>query len=274
MQEVVMTFKEPASKKFQTKSQSGFTLIEILMALVLIGILTYVSLQVISGSVSDARFDETVQEMHVIADAIVGNKNLQEGGSRTSFGYFGDVGALPSAIGDLTTKPGTVSAYTVSTTNRTGYGWNGPYLQTGDNNADYTTDAWGTAYVYDSAAGTLKSYGADKVAGGTSFNQDILLSFPTSERLATVSGFVSSAGGPPAIACKVQLNYPDGNGGLTQSLQDMGANGSFSFTNVPYGVRSIAVGCPDMATIKIGPVVITVDKPKVFVPATQLDLNP
>lgn len=262
-----------------SKNQRGFTLIEVLMVLMLIGILTYVSLEAINSSTNDAKFQETNDEMHMIADAIVGSRKLNESGSRTSFGYYGDVGALPPTIGGLTTMPGTVSVYTVNSTARTAVGWNGPYLEQGDTSVDYTTDGWGTAYVYDNVAGTLTSYGADKVAGGTGLNQDIVISFPTNERQATVQGFVSVAGAPPTTASygQVELNYPNGTGGLTQSLQYVGSGtgGSFSFSNVPYGIRSITVYKPDKATAVspniLGPFVITVDKPKTLVPSSILD---
>jgi prepilin-type N-terminal cleavage/methylation domain-containing protein len=259
------------------RNQRGFSLIEILMALMLISILTYVTLEVVDSSINDAKFDETYQEMQAISNAIMGNPKLQEGGSRTSFGYFGDVGAMPTGIADLITIPGGYTAYTVSSANRTAHGWNGPYLEQGDAASDYTTDAWGTAYVYNAGAGTLVSYGANKVAGGTGLNQDITLTFPAAERLATVEGFVSDAGGPEE-SCEVEINYPNGTGGLAQSQYTCtaGAKGYFTFANIPYGVRSITVYQPTKAapTDSVGPVVITVDKPKVHVPANQLDINP
>ena len=261
-------------------NQKGFSLIEILMVLLLIGILTYVSLEAINNSVSDARFQETVDEMRVIGEAIVGNKKLQEGGTRTSFGYWGDVGALPTVIGDLTVRPAAVSAYTVSTASRTGYGWNGPYLESGDAAVDYTTDAWGNAYIWSPAAvpPTLVSRGSDGAAGGTGLAQDITISFPTNERVATVEGFVSNAGGPIAAIADVELNYPNGTGGLTQTIYPatVAGKGYFTFASVPYGVRSITIYTPTKAgsTNTKGPFVITIDKPKVFVPANQLDFNP
>lgn len=259
--------------------KNGFTLIEILMALMLISILTYVSLEAINSSVNDSRFQETVDEMHAISEAMVGNPKLQESGSRTSFGYFGDVGAMPASISDLITKPATVSAYAVNSSARTSVGWNGPYLAQGDSSVDYTTDGWGTAYVY-STAGTpsITSYGADKVAGGTGLNQDITITFPSSERLATVQGFVSNAGGPQESG-DVELNYPNGTGGLSNPIYTLtvGNKGYFTFSNVPYGIRSITVYRPSRASPTIGtlgPIVITVDKPTVVVPAAQLDVNP
>ncbi|MEZ4873143.1 MAG: prepilin-type N-terminal cleavage/methylation domain-containing protein [Bdellovibrionales bacterium] len=95
-------------------SNRGFTLIEILMVIVLVGILSVVSVEVITDSVDDAKFDETVDEMRAIQYAIVGNPKLRDKGARTSFGYYGDVGALPTSISDLITKPGAVAAYSVN----------------------------------------------------------------------------------------------------------------------------------------------------------------
>jgi len=264
----------------RVRFSSGFTLIELLMVLILVSVLTVVSIEAINSSMDDSRFQETLNEMRAISDAIVGNRDLREGGTRTSFGYFGDVGALPAAIGGLTTIPGGVSAYTVNSTARTAYGWNGAYLQGGDSGTDYTSDAWGTAYVYSPGATppTLVSYGADGVAGGTGLDQDITISWPVAERTATVEGFVSSAGSPYTAGAEAELNYPNGSGGLTQSLDTNLAaeNGHFSFTSVPYGVRSITIyqGTKAAPTATIGPVIITVDRPQVLVPANQLDFSP
>lgn len=261
-------------------NQSGFTLIEILMVLILIGILSMASIDLVTDSVDESKFDETVAEMRTIQTAIIGDNSLRENGVRTSFGYFGDVGAMPAAIGDLITRPGTVSAWAVNTTERTGYGWNGPYLQGGDSGTDYTTDGWGNAYVYTPAGSppTLVSRGADGAAGGTGLDQDITISFPTTDRLATVEGFVSTAGGPFTTAAEAELNAPNGTGGLSQTLDtDLSTeNGHFSFTNVPYGVRSITIYDPSKAgvTSQIGPIVITVDRPNYVIPAEQLDFNP
>lgn len=266
--------------RFSSKIQSGFTLIEMLMAIILIAIVSVVSIEAINDSVDDMRFQETVDEMKAISDAIIGNDKLREGGSRTSFGYFGDVGALPSVIGDLLTKPAAVSAYTVSSIHRTAYGWNGPYLTGGDSGTDYTKDAWGRSYVYSPSATppTLVSYGADGVAGGTGLDQDITITWPVAQRTATVEGFVSDAGSPFTSGAEAELNYPNGTGGVTQSLDTNLAaeNGHFSFSNVPYGVRSIKIykGTKASPTATIGPVIITVDRPQVLVPANQLDLNP
>ncbi|MEZ4873144.1 MAG: hypothetical protein R2827_13075 [Bdellovibrionales bacterium] len=58
------------------------------------------------------------------------------------------------------------------------------------------------------------SRGADGVAGGTGLDQDITVSFPASERNATVTGFISDQGGPFTTAAEAEVNSPDGAGGI------------------------------------------------------------
>ncbi len=263
-----------------SQKNAGFTLVEILMVIILVGILSAVSVSVLNDSVDDGRFDETLSEMRTIRDAVIGNQKLREGGTRTSFGYFGDVGAMPAVIGDLTTIPAGVTAWVVDSAERTSYGWNGPYLSGGDSGADYTTDAWGTAYVYTPGAvpPTLVSLGADRAVGGTELNQDITINMPATERLATVEGFVSDSGGPYTGDLQIELNYSSGTGGLNQAMVTKASpsDGHFSFASVPFGVRSITVyqGTKAVPISTVGPVVITVDRPNVMVPANQLDINP
>src|SRR3712207_8217999 len=67
--------------------------------------------------------------------------------SRTSFGYHGDVGALPSSINDLITRPLTVAAYSANTANRHMFGWNGPYLDTSDRSEEHTSELQSRQYL-------------------------------------------------------------------------------------------------------------------------------
>jgi len=176
--------------------------IEILMAIVLISIVTLVAMDVISDTVSEGRFEETVSKMTAIQNAMIGDSSLMESGSRTSFGFLGDVGAIPTAaqgIASLVSQPTpALPAYAMNATARFGLGWNGPYLSNMSSGTDYTKDGWGNAFVYSPTASppTLVSYGANGVAGGTGLDQDITVNLPTEMRTATVNGFICSAGGP------------------------------------------------------------------------------
>lgn len=259
----------------------GFTVIELLMVMLLVGILAVVAVDVVSDTTSESRFEETVNRLKQIQNAMIGDPNLKEGGARTSFGYLGDVGGIPTAgqgLAALTTNPGVpVAGYAINSTVRFGIGWNGPYLSGGNSGTDYTTDLWGNALVYSPAAvpPTVVSRGSDGAAGGTGFAQDITVSMPVELRVATVRGFICVNGAPFTASAEVQLNYPNGSGVLTQTTDAVipAENGQFSFANVPMGIRSITVYIPSIAapTQTIGPVVITVDKPNFLVPCSQVD---
>ena len=262
------------------RNQKGFTLIELLMVILLIGILSVISITVLPDSVNESRFNQTIEKMNQLRNAMIGNPEIREGSTRTSFGYLGDVGAIPAAISSLLTIPGGVSAYATSTTARFGMGWNGLYLTGANTNADYTKDAWGTAFVYTPGASppTLVSRGADLAAGGTGFDQDITVNLPTELTTATVSGFICQSGGPFASSAQVELNTPDGLGALTQTLVSLVPvdKGQFSFAAVPMGVRSISVYVPSKAaaTQTIGPVLITVSQINFSVPCHLIDISP
>ena len=259
----------------------GFTLIETLMVIALIGILSVVTFDVITDTLTESRFDETVAKMNQIKSAMLGNPDIREVSTRTSFGFLGDLGAIPTlaqGISALVTNPG-LPVYAISASGRFGLGWNGPYLTGSGSGVDYTTDAWGTAFVYSPTASppTLVSYGADKVAGGTGFNQDITVTMPTEMTTATVSGFICQSGAPFANAAEVQLNYPNGLGVRTQPTQVLAPadNGQFSFSSIPYGVRSVTIYRPSKAgaTSTLGPIVFTVDKPNFIIPCDRIDIN-
>ncbi len=248
------------------------------MVVALMAIVGAVTIGLISSSVDETRFNETSAKLKHIRDAMIGDVHIQEANTRTSFGFLGDVGAIPTAITDLVTNP-TLPAFAVDQTVRFGIGWNGPYL-IGAPNEDFTTDAWGRAIVYAPAAvpATLTSLGADGTTGGTGLNEDIVVTLPTELTTATVSGFVCQSKGPFILSAQVELNYPNGSAVLTQSevLVAPADKGYFSFASVPFGVRSITIYVPSKAapTQTIGPVLMTIDHPNFVVPCNLIDVSP
>lgn len=265
-------------------SESGFTLIEALMVIVLTGIMAVVTLDVVGDTINESRFQSTMLKMRQIQNAMIGDPSIKENNTRTSFGFLGDVGAIPTAaqgIAALLSQPApALPVYAVNSTARIALGWNGPYLSGGNSGTDYTVDGWGNALVYNAAASppTLVSLGSDGAAGGTGFAGDISLALSNELRIASVQGFICSRGGPFKLAAQVELNTPNGAAILTQSLTSVTvANaGQFSFSSVPFGVRSLTVYIPTKAapTTTLGPVVLTIDKPNYLVPCNAIDVNP
>ncbi|MCM8833179.1 MAG: type II secretion system GspH family protein [Candidatus Omnitrophica bacterium] len=131
----------------------GFTLIEILITIALIGIVSFL-ISIRSSNISQqAKITNTIEEMRQLKMAIMGNPIL---GIK---GYYGDLGKLPNSLDDLVNKPSSEPNWDKFTER----GWNGPYIQ----NSGYDKDAWGNNYFYSSINGTITSAGPDGIFGTT-----------------------------------------------------------------------------------------------------------
>lgn len=254
-----------------------------LFSIIVIGILAVVSISVMSTDIDESRFDSTVEEMNQIKNAMIGNEALQDGGTRTSFGFLGDIGRIPTnaeGIAGLITKPAALPVWAVNTTGRFGVGWNGPYLLAGSSDTNFTSDSWGRAYVYDATLTppTIISRGADGAVGGAGLNQDITVALPADRRTGNVNGFIQKSSQPLALDSEARL-YSIVDGALTTTTVSIVAanSGRFQFSNVPFGVRSVMVAQPTIlapasASQSLGPIILTVDKPNVLVPSEQINL--
>ncbi len=138
--------------------QSGFTLVELVIIIVILGILAVVAVPKFGDMINSSKISATQSEMESLKRAIIGNPRVVAGGELVDRGYEGDVGATPTQLSDLVTKPSAVPAYNKITR----IGWNGPYID--DNNSDYLKDAWSNNYIYNQSGRTLKSVnGADTI---------------------------------------------------------------------------------------------------------------
>lgn len=141
--------------QFRFYRKSGFTLIELVIIIVVLGILAAVAVPKFADVSENSKTVATKKEMKAIRRAIVGNPDIVSGGEYIDRGFKGDVGFNPSQLSDLVVKPDSVSDY-----NRlTRLGWNGPYIDS--SNSDYLADAWGTAYEYVTSSGLIRSVGGD-----------------------------------------------------------------------------------------------------------------
>jgi prepilin-type N-terminal cleavage/methylation domain-containing protein len=133
------------------KSAKGFTLMELLVVLLIIGILSTVALRTIDATRDQSLFDQTSKEMGQLIQSITGNPDLTYDGRRIDFGYYGDMGRLPEQLKDLVQNPGDTN-------------WHGPYVRRtfGGDTAGYLYDAWGHLYSWDAPSGMLRSLGNGK----------------------------------------------------------------------------------------------------------------
>ncbi len=248
------------------KHSNAFTLIELVMVILLLGVLASVMVYFVGVEGDATRFDETKSRMDTIRNAILGDTTVDKEGHRQHFGYHGDWGSLPGSLSKLVTSQTPDRA--IDSTYGIGGGWRGPYLDLAFvGSQPITKDLWGRDFVYSSGSSppSLVSYGADAIAGGSVYNQDLTLTFESVFRLATVRGIV--ADGETRLSEKsVEIHYPVA-GTLTSFTTTTDANGSFSFPNVPFGVRSVKVVSPPV----LGPRQVVVDSSEFQVPSNILN---
>ena len=244
-------------KKYKSR---GFTLIELIMVIVLLGIVAATGVMVIGGIIRQQQFDATVKEMNELKMSNLGNPDLVQSGTRTSFAFVGDIGGLPAgnSIQPLVIQGGlptwaTTAAYHAATYPAepampdlgTGAGWKGPYIDNKrDDSGTYlaTLDGWGNAYVTTTltATGQVTSFGPNGASGG---GDDITIpeTSVASQLTGGVTGTVRGNQGNPVEGATVRIYYPNGSGNHTTSQTTTAADGTYSFPTIPIGRRTIRI---------------------------------
>jgi prepilin-type N-terminal cleavage/methylation domain-containing protein len=205
----------------------GFTLIEILMTIVVIGILATVALRSLQSGIDQSRIRGTQEEMDELVMAIAGNPNLYANGLRSDFGYVGDVGSVPSSLDNLMTNPG---SYTT---------WKGPYLgRRFTQDADgYKKDAWGNLYTFTSGI-TISSTGGG-VTAMTKSASSAVSDLTTTPVTGTITDAAGNPPGDSSAAITVRITYPNGTGGTTSATATPNGGGAFSVSGIPIGNHTI-----------------------------------
>lgn len=218
----------------QRRATAGFTLIEIVIIIAVLTILATAITPAILQQVMDTKIESTRKEAKALYEAIAGRPDVPG-----SFGFVGDMGRLPATFEELVRpRPGTL-LYSTTNTRGVGMGWKGPYINVGDSQDDYLTDAFNRPYT-GASTGQVRSAGPDGVVG----NEDDIVYPPaapvvgarvlvTLKRMAAED--ISYTLDPPLY--EVRLFYS--NNGQEAMLADNIA--PFIFENVPQGIHAVQV---------------------------------
>jgi prepilin-type N-terminal cleavage/methylation domain-containing protein len=210
---------------------AGYTLVEVMVVIVIIGILSTTALRTLKTVTTTTRIEETRQTLDRLATAIVGDPNVTSDGSRTSYGYVGDVGSMPANLTALVQNPGGYST------------WHGPYVRdqftTGGANTSYAKDAWGNAISY-SGGTTLSATG-----GGTNLTRVLAYSAGAILRNRVSLVITDQDQSLPGTAYKDSvtclLTFPNGTGSTTTRSKNPDKNGSVLFDSIPIGQPTLRV---------------------------------
>ncbi len=231
------------------RSRHGFTLIETVVTMAVVALLAAGMVTVSNYLLNKQQLDTTIDNLNQIRRAIAGNPVIVVNEARTSFGYLGDMGGLPTKLDDLWIK-GSQPAFTFDSAKKAGAGWNGPYLDIGTAElaAGLGLDGWGNPFAYTTssfidsafsatALGKILSLGPD-LASGTS--DDVTIDFFKATVVSRVQGFVKDSAGDPAPGVGVTVNFAS-SGLLTSTTVLTDDTGYYFAPDIPYGNRSITI---------------------------------
>lgn len=207
------------------RDNRGFTLAEVVLVVIIVGILAGVAMRGAIRVTQSARVEETKQTMLALEFAVVGNPDLQSNGTRSDYGYVGDVGALPPNLQALVTDPGLGT-------------WKGPYVhpRRGGDYQQCLRDAWNQA---------ISLSGTEITSSGS--GQNIIRRLAPSTAALTsnmIHGVVidSLGRGPDSTMSDstiVTLYHPDGSGGTASRNAAVNRDGYFEIAAVPIGVHRL-----------------------------------
>lgn len=152
--------------KIEIGIQAGFTLLEMILVLFLIGLMASATLMLTENVEDQAKFDATKQRIEMMRKAIVGDLSRTLNGGPEISGFVADMGRLPACVRELLESQycidasGALPVWTVDASTALGYGWRGPYIHVlpEQNGALRFRDGYGNANASDPQNSGWKEY--------------------------------------------------------------------------------------------------------------------
>jgi prepilin-type N-terminal cleavage/methylation domain-containing protein len=208
---------------------AGFSLIELLVVIIVIGILTSVAMQSMDVAIEDARRVKTEREMAMLSKAIAGDPSVTNGRERSDFGYVGDVGAFPPNLSALASNPGGWST------------WDGPYIPAGfsQDTLGFKIDEWGKPYSYVGGTSISSSGGGSVITHKVA---DAVDDYLRNRVMGTVRDVNDSIPGDTYCdSVSISITVPNGSGGRVTKTYHPNASGGFVMDSLPAGTHPLSV---------------------------------
>lgn len=206
--------RRPAPGAAEIRGAAGYTILEAVVVLGIVGILAGALLPLVFDSRKRDRAEETVRQLEAIKEAIVGRRSPAEGASARTYGFLGDLGQLPDSLGQLAV-PDNLPAFQVDSVSGLGAGWRGPYLSErfADQAAPVDRDAFGRSLRYAArdtvVAGTawegwIRSAGPDGVHRTA---DDLIAPLLATEVRSDLRGFLTNGPGRVFEGAPVSVSF-------------------------------------------------------------------
>ncbi|MDF1587655.1 MAG: prepilin-type N-terminal cleavage/methylation domain-containing protein [Gammaproteobacteria bacterium] len=263
--------------------QKGFTLLEMVLVLFLVGLMASATLMLTEGVEDQAKYDETKRRMDIMRKAIVGNPTRTVNGSPEISGFAVDMERLPGCVRELLEPVqcdgSALGTWSIDASTGIGFGWRGPYIavlperngnlrfRDGYANSD-ASDALNSGWTYSADASTgivsVSSQGFDLTNSADDITHNALVIADDWQINSVNINFINQNASDALPASDLDLNlrvylsdttsYVTGddniNTALTISSSAIAANGEndylfhFDSSNaIPIGARGYAIVC-------------------------------
>ena len=170
-------------------SQAGFSLLELLLVLFILGLMATSAALLTQGVEDQSKYDETKRRMEMIKRAIIGDASRTINGGPEISGFVADMGRLPECLAELIEVSGVapnfvspcngdpIKTWDIDEDTGIGRGWNGPYIDLPPSSSSERIlyDGFGCEFTFESIASqvNVESLGADCEADGDGYSADI-----------------------------------------------------------------------------------------------------